>query len=219
MKSYTGDITCSPSPLALLVYNSFGQEVAHLLQAFADGSSLECVCMKAIVILQVLILQKPSRSKTREHISHLKRRMDLWKAGNLNGILSEGRCIQDHLPKFGKPRDKAALARSFQKLMSRGKVNKALKLLSSNFLCCVVDLDEVISDFNSPRTTREILVEKHPPGKPGSTNSILQDTPTPVNPILFENLNAEAIRKAALKTSGAAGLSGLDGHMKTLQFF
>ena len=90
--------------------NSFVQEVARLLQAFADSSSMECVGMKAVVILQVLILQKPSRtSKTREHISHLKRRMDLWKAGNLSEILSEGRCIQDRLPKFGKPRDKAAL--------------------------------------------------------------------------------------------------------------
>ena len=36
----------------------------------------------------------------------------------------------------------------------------------------------------------------------------------PVNPILFENLNAEAIRKAALKTKGAAGLSGLDAHAR-----
>ena len=155
----------------------------------------------------------PSRtSNTQEHISHLKRRKDLWKAGNLNEILSEGRCNQDRLPKFGKPRDKAAHARSFQKLMSRGKVNKALRLLSSNSSGGVLDLDEVIPDSNSPRTTREILVEKHPPGKPASTNSILQDTPTPVNPILFENLNAEAIRKAALKTSGAASLSGLDAH-------
>ena len=68
------------------------------------------------------------------------------------------------------------------------------------------------SRSNSPCTTREILVEKHPPGKPASTNSILQDTPTPVNPIRFENLNAEAIRKVALKTSGAASLSGIDAH-------
>ena len=139
--------------------------------------------MKAVVILQVLILQKPSRtSKTREHISHLKKIMDLWKAGNLNEILSEGRCIQDRLPKFGKPRDKASLARSFHKLMSRGKVNKALRLLSSNSSGGVLDLDEVIPGSNSPRTTREILVDKHPPGKPASTNNILQDTPTPVNP-------------------------------------
>ena len=36
--------------------NSFVQELARLLQAFADGSSLECVSMKAVIILQALVL-------------------------------------------------------------------------------------------------------------------------------------------------------------------
>ena len=172
--------------------------------------------MKAVIILQALVLQKQSRtSKTRDHISHLKRRMELWKASNINEILLEGRCIQERLPKSGKRWAKVALAKSFQNLMSRGKVNKALRLLSSNSSGGVLSLDDVISDSshtNSPRTIREILVEKHPPGKPASTNILLQGSPIPMNPILFENLNAEAIRKAALKTNGAAGLSGLDAH-------
>ena len=92
---------------------------------------------------------------------------------------------------------------------------KALRLLSSNSSGGVLSLDDVISDSshtNSPRTIHEILVEKHPLGKPASTNILLQGSPIPMNPILFENLNAEAIRKAALKTNGAAGLSGLDTH-------
>ena len=196
--------------------NSFVQELARLLQAFTDGSSLECVSMKAVIILQALVLQKPSRtSKTRDHISHLKRRMELWKAGNLNEILLEGRCIQKHLPKPSKRCDKTALAKTFQNLMSRGKVNKALRLLSYNSSGGVLGLDDVIpasSHANLPRTTREILIEKHPLGKPASTNSLLQGSPMPVNPILFENLNAKTIRKAALKTNGAAGLSGLDAY-------
>ena len=182
----------------------------------ADGSSLECVSMKAVIILQALVLQKPSRrSKTRDHISHLKRRMELWKAGNINEIQLEGRCIQERLPKSGKRRDKVVVAKSFQNLMSHGKVNKALRLLSSNSSVGVLSLDDVISDSshtNLPRTIREILVEKHPPGKPASTNILLQGSPMPMNSILFENLNAKAIRKVALKTNGAAGLSRLDAH-------
>ena len=196
--------------------NSFVQELARLLQAFADGSSLECIRMKAVIILQVLVLQKPSRtSKTREHISHLKRRMALWKAGNLNEILLEERSIQKHLPKSGKYRDKVALAKSFQNLMSHGKVNKALRQLSPNLHGGVLGLDEPIPDpsqTNPPRTTHEILTEKHTLGKPASADSLLPGSPTPVNPILFEKLNAEAIRKAAIKTNGAAGLSGLDAY-------
>ena len=196
--------------------NSFVQELARLLQAFADGSSMECVCMKAITILQVLVLQKPSRtSKTRDHIKHLKRRMELWKAGSIAEILQEGRCIQNHLPRPKKHHDKAALARTFQRLMTAGKV-KALRLLSSSSASGILDLDEVIPDpcpNKPPRTTRDILIEKHPQGKPAPTDSLLQAIPTPVNPILFENLNEDAIQKAALKpVHGAAGLSGLDAH-------
>ena len=120
----------------------------------------------------------------------------LWKAGNINEILLEGRCIQERLPKSGKRRDKVALVKSFLNLMSRGKVNKSLRLLSSNSSSGVLSLDDLIPDSshtNSPRTICEILVEKHPPGKPASTNILLQGSPMPMNPILFENLNAKAI--------------------------
>lgn len=40
---------------------SFVKEVAHFFQAYADGSSLERVCMKAITLTQLLLLQKPSK--------------------------------------------------------------------------------------------------------------------------------------------------------------
>ena len=197
--------------------NLFVHELARLFQAFADGSSMECICMKAITILQVLVLQKPSRtSKNKDHIKHLKRRMDLWKEGNLDVILHEGRCIQKHLPRPGKGRGKThPLAKTFEKLMSSGKVNKALRCLSKNVSGGVLAMDDMIpasSNGSTHRTTRDILVEKHPPGKPAHQNYMLQDTPVPTNNILFENLTAESILKATLKTNGAAGLSGLDAY-------
>lgn len=72
--------------------NSFVQELARLFQAFADGSSMECVCMKAVTILQALVLQKPSPiSKNRQDISHMKWRLDLWKDGK---IFLEGKKIK-----------------------------------------------------------------------------------------------------------------------------
>ncbi len=140
--------------------------------------------------------------------------MDIWKAGNLEEILLEGRCIQEHLPKPSKRRDKSKLAKSFQRLVTRGKINKALRLLS-NSSSGVLGLDDMVpdqADGSPQRTTREVLIEKHPPGKPAAPNNLLQGHPGQANPILFENLNAEAIRKAAMKTNGAAGLSGLDAY-------
>ena len=49
-------------------------------------------------------------------------------------------------------------------------------------------------------------------GKACFNKHSLEGSPMPMNPILFENLNAKASQKAALKTNGAAGLSGLDAH-------
>ena len=43
-------------------------------------------------------------------------------------------------------------------------------------------------------------------------SSLLCDAPEPVNPIVFDNLNADAIHQAALHTNGAAGLSGLNAY-------
>ena len=66
-------------------------------------------------------------------------------------------------------------------------MNKALRLLSSNSSGEVLGLDDVIPDSshaNPLRTTREILVEKHPLGKPASTNTLLQGSPMLVNPMV-----------------------------------
>ena len=70
---------------------AFVKEITRLFQAFADGSSLERVSMKAITLIQILLLQKPSkRSKTKEHIGHLKRRLDLRSKGDIQQLWKRG---------------------------------------------------------------------------------------------------------------------------------
>ena len=68
------------------------------------------------------------------------------------------------------------------------------------------------SQTDATCTVHEILIEKHPPGKPASTNSLLQGLPMPMNSILFENLNGDAIRKAAagLSSKGCSRLINCD---------
>ena len=62
----------------------------------SDGSSLERVSMKAITLVQTLLLQKPSRrSKTKEHVCHLKRRLDLWSKGDIQQLSLFRLDIQD----------------------------------------------------------------------------------------------------------------------------
>ena len=63
--------------------------------------------------------------------------------------------------------------------MCAGKINKALEV---TLLRILLDLDDVIPDSSNTNfrhtTTHEILIEKHPPGKPAPMNSMLQGFPT-----------------------------------------
>ena len=99
----------------------------HLRKLFA---------VKAAMTLPALLLQKPhSKSKTRDHISCLQRRLVLWKEGNIRELLKEGRLIQSHLrSSFDQHlnNDTEKIARSFSKLMFAGRVRAALRLLSIN---------------------------------------------------------------------------------------
>ena len=57
---------------------------------------------------------------------------------------------------------------------------------------------------------KEILKTKHPVGQPASADSILHGTPPEIHPVVFDSIDARLIRSTALKTTGAAGPSGLD---------
>ena len=191
----------------------FVQELARLLQAYADSSSLECIAMKGIAVLQQLLLQKPSRnSKAKDHSKHLLRRLDLWFSGDLDALRNEGKCIQERLSSNRSSTKKPTLAVRFAEKMKKGNVQAALNLLSSNSTSGVMNLDDKINlgSDNVERSVRDILVDKHPASTPPSPEILLPGDEQISNPIIFDSLNADLILKAALKTKGAAGLSGLD---------
>ena len=213
--SYEEVIHWKPN-LFLVPFGSAGtsvvKEIARLFQAFADGSSLERVSMKAITLVQTLLLQKPSRrSKTKEHVCHLKRRLDLWSKGDIQQLLDEGRCIQARLISRLAPGKNDVDGHIFRSLMAQGKVHSALSYLSRDQTGGILGLDDIIPQSQG-LTTRNILRDKHPPGKPACPESLLPDCVESVNPIIYSDLDAECILQAALHTQGAAGLSGLDAY-------
>ena len=188
------------------------KELARLFQAFADGSSLVRVSRKAITLVQSLLLQKPSRrSKTKEHVCHLKRRLDLWSNGDIQQLLDEGRCIQARLISRVAPGKNDVDGHIFRSLMAQGKVHSALSYLSRDQTGGILGLDDIIPQSQG-LTTRDILRDKHPPGIPACPESLLPDCVESVNPIIYSDLDAECILQAALHTQGAAGLSGLDAY-------
>ena len=63
-------------------------------------------------MMPILLLQKPHhKSKAKDHSRLLENRLRLWKEGNLNDLISEGRAIQGHLSvhhQFVKPNQRAS---------------------------------------------------------------------------------------------------------------
>ena len=97
--------------------------------------------------------------------------------------------------------------------MFKGKCKAALDLLSDSGKGGVLHLDAHINpDDPSSLSVREALLQKHPPAQQVRPKCIVDEEPQEPHPVIFESLDASAIRSAALKISGAAGPSGLDAH-------
>ena len=193
---------------------NFVSDLSKLYLAFGSASILEAVALKAATVFPILLLQKPSRaSKTKDHINCLERRLASWSKGDVDELIREGRAIQQRLPKFRPAKSNNNLARNFANMMFMGKCKAALDLLSKDKNCGILHLDDP-NDPNNPDslTVRDVLISKHPPGQPANSNYIISSEPQDPHPVIFDSLDANTIRSAALRVNGAAGPSGLDAH-------
>ena len=192
----------------------FVGELSRLYLAFASASALETIALKAVTVLPILVLQKPHKaSKAKEHIICLERRLRFWKEGNLSDMLLEGRAIQRRLPKTSTSKPAEKIARSFANLMFAGKCKAALDLLSDSGSRGLLHLHDY-ADPSIPEspTVREVLISKHPSCQMAYAKCILQSTPEETHPVVFESIDAHAIRSAAMNVHGSAGPSGIDAH-------
>ena len=137
------------------------------------------IALKVYMILPCLLLQKPSReSKARDHVKKLEERIKTWQEGRLYDILHEGWIIQRRL-KTSKSRSAEDTARSFAKLIIQGKINAALKLLSSESENGVHKIDDVLKQ----------LQDKHPKPSPVTQNTLLFGPINKVLPSYFDNID------------------------------
>lgn len=198
----------------------FVRETARLLKSFAEGTALAAISLKAVMLLPSLLLQKPpstsDKSRAKEHAEHLSRRLRAWRAGEFDGLLREGRAIQEHLDtqRSRRPNGEEHLASAFSKLMLEGKVKAALRLLTEEGRGRVLSLDSKIDrdDPESP-TVLDVLKAKHPPAQPCHADALLDSSSVnthEMHPVIFDGLTGECIRRAALRCKGSAGPSGLD---------
>ena len=140
-----------------------------------------------------------------------KRRMIEWRDDGIDSLLQGDRTIQQHL-NLVKGTLMDNLARSFANIMMHGRVKSALWLLSSDSRGTPLALDKVITSSTGSNTVRDILQKKHPSSRSVSYSALLpeDETPSPHHPILFESITGQLIRTIAMRTEGAAGLSGMN---------
>ena len=177
------------------------KEISHWLEEFNQGTDFQSIALKVYMVLPSLLLQKPSpKSKAKEHLAILSRRIELWKKGELSELLRECRQIQTKL-KSSKHRNPDDTARIFAKLVFDGKISAALKFLSDEADSGILELTE---------ETLRGLAEKHPEPSPVLKHSLLFG---PIDKVSTHELNAideQSIAKAAQLTRGSSGPSFLD---------
>ena len=187
---------------------AFVRELSRMFRAYADHSALENVAMKAAMVMPALLLQKPHpRSKAKDHVLHLERRLQIWGSGKLKQLLDEGRTIQRQLNR-NPPNRQEDTARTFAKLMMEGKVRAALRIITDNNGTGTLLLDKVVDpDNNNAETVYDVLLKKHPPKQPPRLSSLIEsDSPPPEpHPVMFEVIDGQLIRNTVLKMDGAAG--------------
>ena len=195
----------------------FVSELSRLFLAYAEGSALESIALKAAMTMCALLLQKPNRtSKSKDHVACLERRMTLWRAGDLEDLLQEGQTIQHRLSisKRTKREEADELKKTFAREMSKGNTKAALRTLSKECRGTVLNLNDIVLSSDGTRATVfDILKSKHPPsGGPPDPDTLIDSAfnPPVVHPVIFDSIQGQTIRSAALHTSGAAGPSGID---------
>ena len=152
----------------LVPYGKVGREfIDQLTQHITEwnnASHAQHIALKAAIVLLATVLQKPSmKSKAKDHQECLTKRLALWKEGEIESLLREGRSIQKRIlkTKRAKPPDKAKI---FAKLVMQGQINSALRYLSEDNCRGVLPLtDDVMRQLH----------QKHPEAQDAKLGSIL----------------------------------------------
>ena len=127
--------------------------------------------------------------------------MQSWLKGDLIELLHEGKTIQKNLTQQLTKGDIGNISKKFAALMRKGNVNAAINLLTKNMRNGILPLNN---------ETLNLLRLKHPDPKDAHESVMLSDVPERMHPVKFEVIDTEMIRKAAMKTRGVSGPSGLN---------
>ena len=196
---------------------SFIEEMTKVMLCFTSSSYLESVALTMVMIMGPLLLQKPSqKSKCKDHIRYLAKRLEWWKNGDLDLLVREGEAIQQRLDRRRYTVEHQE--KVFVRLMLQGKISAALRWVGSS-CTSAHSLDTVIKEKKrdvrgreviSEKTVLDILRDKHPVASSACENSLLSGPKQRVEDVIYESIDGELIQKCAKRVEGAAGPSGTD---------
>ena len=154
---------------------------------------MEFIALKVAIVLLALCLQKPGpKLKLKDHQDCLAKRLVLWKKGEVDTILCEGRMIQRRLGNSRRATDPPNRAKIFANLVMTGQVNSALRYLSDDQGGGILPLSDDVM---------EQLKEKHPEPQGVQLGSLLFGPIKDVPDTLYYEINED--RDAALRTKGS----------------
>ena len=148
------------------------------------------------------MLQKPSpKSKAKQHVAYLNRRLELWKSGDLKSLMNEVRVIQKRLRTADKVKRESS-AKAFCRLMLVGKVGQALKFIDNN--------SGIKGVHQLTRHVKSALAEKHPKGVAAPSDVKLNISAPESEPVIFESISADCVEKVAKQVNGSGGPTHID---------
>ena len=97
----------------------------------------------------------------------------------------------------------------FAALVSKGNIHAAISLITEHNKGGVLELTPEV---------RSALQAKHPKAQPAHPKALLHGELPKINPILFESITGDTVRRSALATQGSAGPSMADSYRMLVSF-
>ena len=166
------------------------------------------IALKAAMVLPAVVLQKPpSKSKSKECSLRLEERLTRWAEGDENLCCTKDRQFRAEF--CGKEwRIYSNLARPAEKLVSRGNVRAATRLISEEADKGSLPLNKIQPDG---RSVRDHLIDNHPTGTSLDPSTISYRSPANEHHhIDFDQIDGPFVLSTIHGMSGSAGPSGLD---------
>ena len=187
-------------------YN-FIETLNRTLNSLIENNKNTFAMHAAMIFPQLLLCKKKSEndgslSKT------IARRLKQWQNGDLDGLYSERKALQMRLLKRSRRKIETE-AQQFNKLMKTEKISSAIAKLTDTSRG-VLSLDEIVK----VKTVEQTLIEKHQPSKPIDENYVapISKETIPFHSSIFDQINGQHIKKAAMRPHGSHGPSGLNAN-------